>query len=52
MKKIYICHALAVYHLDTATSLLTVSLFDGNMETPQDLMIGDDNVITDEDDIG
>ena len=51
MKKIYICPALSVYHLDTATSLLTVSLFDGNMETPQDLMIGDD-LITNEDDIG
>lgn len=51
MKKIYISPALAVCHLDTATSLLTVSLFDGNMETPQDLMIGDD-LITNEDDIG
>ena len=52
MKKNYLSPSLAVYHLDVAAPILAGSIFDGNVETPQDLIIGDDDVITDENDIG
>ena len=52
MKKNYTSPSLVIYHLDVVVPILAGSTFDGNIETPQDLILGDDNVITDEDDIG
>lgn len=51
MKKNYLSPSLVVYHLDVAAPILAGSTFDGNVETPQDLIMGDD-VITNEEDIG
>ncbi len=51
MKKNYTSPSLVIYHLDVAVPILAGSTFDGNIETPQDLILGDD-IITTEDDIG
>ena len=51
MKKNYTSPSLVIYHLDVAVPILAGSTFDGNIETPQDLILGDD-IINTEDDIG
>ncbi len=51
MKKNYTSPSLVIYHLDVVVPILAGSTFDGNIETPQDLILGDD-IITTEDDIG
>ena len=44
MKKKYLPPVMRIFTFDTSTTILTVSGFDGYLETPQDIPILDDEI--------